>query len=289
VFKSKTLVSETFGVISKAYSDKPCRQFFCAFVLVFFFSWPLPSVNANHTPQGGALRLEYTYLSSRILGSVNWCWWRAGGRLIRFVGWFDPLSPSLSVSLSLSLSLSLCLSLSPPLSFSRLVLCVLLALVLFVLLLLLLLLLLLGVLLLAEAYELSLVLHGACVMADGDDGGGAWDDEGLRGDLSGPNWGGGAVDGPGAVAEVPAVAVDPCAHWGGELSPTLPICRAESETERETDRKRERVDYLLFYSNNSMLTACLCGGSDPEPNLALETFTALSCPNFSFIPILILQ
>lgn len=89
---------------------------------------------------------------------------------------------------------------------------------------LLLLFLLLGLVLLAEAYELALVVHRAGIMADGDDGRGPGNDEGFGGDLSGLQGLGGVVGLRSAVSEVPAVAVDTGAHGRRQFSTTFSIC-----------------------------------------------------------------
>lgn len=76
---------------------------------------------------------------------------------------------------------SLCFQITPsPLIVSP----VILSLLLLVLLVLLLLFLLLGLVLLAEAYEVALVVHRAAVVADRDDGWRTGDDEGLGRNLS---------------------------------------------------------------------------------------------------------
>lgn len=90
---------------------------------------------------------------------------------------------------------------------------VILSFILLVLLVLLLLFLLLGLVLLAEAYEVTLVIHGAGVVADGDDGWRSGDDEGLGRKLPRLEGLRGAVALGGAISEVPAVAVDSSAHW----------------------------------------------------------------------------
>ncbi|TNN86734.1 hypothetical protein EYF80_002917 [Liparis tanakae] len=66
-----------------------------------------------------------------------------------------------------------------------------------------------------EAYEVTLVVHRAGVMANRNDGWGPGDDEGFRGDLSRLQGLRSAVGlSRGAVSEVPAVAVDSSAHRG---------------------------------------------------------------------------
>lgn len=100
---------------------------------------------------------------------------------------------------------------------------VILSFILLVLLVLLLLFLLLGLVLLAEADELAFVIHGAGVVADGDDGWRPGDDEGFGRDLSGLQGLGGVVGLCGAVSEVPAVAVDTGAHRRRQFSTSFSI------------------------------------------------------------------
>ena len=74
--------------------------------------------------------------------------------------------------------------------------------------------LLLGLVLLAEAYEVTLVVHGAGVMADRNDGWRSGDDESFRRDLPRLQALRRAVALCGTISEVPAVAVDSSANWG---------------------------------------------------------------------------
>lgn len=116
---------------------------------------------------------------------------------------------------------------------------ILLPLVFLVFLVLLLLFLLLGILLLAEGDEVALVILSSRALADRDDGGGAGDDEGFRGNVSRPQDLRGAVARARPVTEVPAVTVDASSNRRGQLTP-LTIYKRERE---ETERDRRAMSY----------------------------------------------